>query len=61
MNEIENGNKIIRLLDTVGFMGPFILLGIGIWQLWYHRIYWCSYLLVFAMNSFIVFLIIRSL
>ena len=55
MNELENGNgnKTIKLLDTVGFMGPFILLGIGIWQLWYHRIYWCSYLLVFAMNSFI--------
>ena len=39
MNDSENGNKIIKMLDTVGFMGPFILFGIGVWQLWGNN--WC--------------------
>jgi|TARA_B110000285_G_scaffold75038_1_gene86369 membrane-associated phospholipid phosphatase len=53
MNDSANGNKIIRLMDTVGFLGPFILLGIGIWQLWGNSGFWCAYLVVFSMNSFI--------
>ena len=53
MNELSNQNNIIKMLDTMGFLGPFILLGIGIWQLWGNRGFWGAYLVVFVMNSFI--------
>lgn len=53
MNDLENGNKIIRMMDTIGFLGPFILFGIGVWQLWGNRGFWCAYLVVFVLNSFI--------
>lgn len=53
MNDFSGVNKIIKWLDTIGFLGPFILLGIGIWQLWYNRIYWFAYLVIFSMNSVI--------
>ena len=53
MPDFENGNKIIRTLDTVGFLGPFILFGIGVWQLWGNKVFWCAYLVVFVTNSII--------
>ena len=53
MPDFENGNKTIRMLDTVGFLGPFILFGIGVWQLWGNNGFWCAYLVVFVMNSVI--------
>lgn len=53
MSDFENGNKIIRLLDTVGFLGPFILFGIGVWNLWGNHGFWCAYLVVFVTNSVI--------
>tara|TARA_B110000879_G_scaffold5481_2_gene7287 strand:+ start:23606 stop:24112 length:507 start_codon:yes stop_codon:yes gene_type:complete len=53
MPDFENGNKIIRTLDTVGFLGPFILFGIGVWQLWGNNGFWCAYLVVFVTNSII--------
>lgn len=53
MNELSNQNNIIKIFDTMGFMGPFILLGIGIWQLWGNHGFWGAYLVVFMMNSFI--------
>lgn len=53
MSDFENGNKIIKMVDNVGFLGPFILLCIGIWQLWGNKGFWCAYLAVFMVNSFI--------
>ena len=53
MPDFENGNKIIRMLDTVGFLGLFILFGIGMWQLWGNKGFWCAYLVVFVTNSII--------
>ena len=40
MNDSYNGNPIIKTLDTIGFIGPFILLTIGIWQLWNNAGFW---------------------
>ena len=53
MSDFENINKTIKILDKIGFLGPFILLGMGIWQLWGNKAFWCAYLVVFVMNSFI--------
>lgn len=53
MSDYENGNKIIKMVDNVGFLGPFILFGIGVWQLWGNKGFWCAYLVVFVLNSFI--------
>lgn len=53
MNDLANQNNIIKLFDTMGFMGPFILLGIGIWQLWGNKGFWGAYLVLTIVNSFI--------
>jgi membrane-associated phospholipid phosphatase len=52
MNDLSNENNIIKIFDTIGFLGPFILLIIGIWQLWGNHGFWCAYLVVTIVNSF---------
>jgi membrane-associated phospholipid phosphatase len=51
MNDLSNENNIIKTFDTIGFVGPFILLLIGIWQLWGNPGFWCAYLVVTIVNS----------
>jgi|TARA_Y100000361_G_scaffold118134_1_gene109434 membrane-associated phospholipid phosphatase len=45
--------SFIKILDLVGFLGPFLLLLIAIWQLWNHNLYWSVYLVIFVISSFI--------
>ena len=51
MNDLSNENNIIKIFDTIGFVGPFILLLIGIWQLWGNPGFWCAYLVITIVNS----------
>ena len=53
MNDSPIGLNIIKIFDTIGFLGPFILLTIGIWQLWGNHGFWCAYLVVTIVNSFV--------
>jgi len=53
MNEIHNGNRIINILDKIGFLGPFVLLILGILLLWGNKGFWCAYLVIFVINIFI--------
>lgn len=43
----------MKLLDTIGFFGPFILLCIGILLLWKQSKYFYGYVLFYVINTFI--------
>jgi membrane-associated phospholipid phosphatase len=43
----------MKLLDTIGFFGPFIILCIGIISLWKQSKYLYGYLLFYVINTFI--------